>query len=75
MGKQEIVETLRIARKYGQEFYEELLEDYPKQVNFWEELLEVQEKHNEIEACLPNVSDEEFEEFVFLGDLLAVLLK
>ena len=66
-------ETLRQAHRIDQTFYEELLEDYP--IGTWEQILDIQEKRSEIEKQLPDVSDEEFDEFVFLGDLLAVLLK
>ena len=82
---EELKNSTRDIREQGlQEFYEELLEEYRDNVsklkavgnNYpWEQLVEVQEKHSEIEKKLPNVSDEEFEEYIWLGDLLAVLLK
>ena len=74
MGKvEELEETLRQAHRIDQTFYEELLEDYT--AGTWEQILDIQEKRDDIAKRLPDVSDEEFDEFVFLGDLLAVLLK
>jgi len=70
------MEELRQARKYSQEFYEELLSEYHKSDDIpWEQVLELQEKRDLIEASLPYVSDEEFDEYIFLGDILAVLLE
>ena len=73
---EELKEACRQAQDISQEFYEELLREYANQVgdNIWEQILEVQEKHDEIEKQLPNVADDVFDEYVFLGDLLAVLL-
>ena len=39
----------------------------------WEQILEIEELHNEIEKRLPNVMEDEFEEYIYLGDLLGVL--
>ena len=39
----------------------------------WQQLIEIQDKYDNIEKKLPNASDEEFEEYIYLGDLLAVI--
>ena len=72
----ELEETLRQAHDY-EEFYQELLDSYLVHVmeigDNWERVIDIQAKHQEIEAKLPNVSDSEFEEYIILGDILAVL--
>jgi len=81
---EELKEVCRQAQGYSQEFYEELLDDYSihiwalKSIGDsypWEQVLEIQEHHSKIEELLPNVSDKVFEEYIFLNDLIGVLLK
>ena len=84
-----VKETLRFAHKIANEsknnepqlIYEELLEEYGSQLKeilgdeFWSTVLELQDKQVEINQRLPNVTDEEFEEYVFNNDLLGILLE
>jgi len=81
---EELKEICRQSHKYSQEFYEELLDEYAvhvwalksiKDEYPWMQALKIQEKYDKIEARLSNITDEEFEEFIVLGDFLAVLLK
>jgi len=81
---EELKETCRQAHKYSQEFYEELLKEYAIYVLAlrstgdsypWEEILELQDKQVEINQRLPNVTDEEFNEYIFNNDLLGILLE
>lgn len=78
----ELEETLRQALPISQEFYEELLDDYS--IYVWalnvigdnyplEKAIEVQEKYSEIESRMPNITEEEFDEYTFLSDQLAIL--
>ena len=76
MTKQTIIEleeSLRQAHQY-QDFYEELLSDCLVLDDRWQRIIDIQEKHQEIEARLPNLSDGEFDEYIILGDMLAALL-
>ena len=63
---------LRTAHDISQEFYEELLTELEFS---WEKLLDLQEKYEDIEKRLPNVSDQEFDEYIILGDMIAALLQ
>jgi len=81
---EELKEVCRQAQGISQEFYEEILGDYSVHIRAlksigdsypWEQVLEIQEKHDAIGRQLPNVSDEVFEEYIFLNDLMGVLLK
>ena len=83
IGKaEELKESLRLAQGYP-EFYQELLDEYAVQVWAlkvagcsypWEQLLRIQEEYTIIEAKLPNVSDAEFDEYIHLGNMVAILL-
>ena len=80
----ELEDTLRRTHPISQDFYEELLIiDYMNCVwtlnsidsmSLWGRIIELQERHDAIGAKLPNVSDAEFEEYIVVGDLLAVSL-
>ena len=81
---EELEESLRQAQKIDQGFYEELLEDYFVYVRAlksvddsypWLRAIDIQEEHSEIRARLPNVSEDEFEVYIHLGNLLAILFK
>ena len=80
----ELEGTLRQALSISQEFYGELLDDYAVQVWAlksigdsypWEKAIDIQERHSKIESRMPNITKEEFEEYVLLNDLLGVLYK
>lgn len=64
---------LRNSHDVSQDFYEELLTEYAENFS-WEKVLDLQEKHEDIEKKLPNVSDQEFDEYVIIGDMIAALL-
>ena len=77
----DLEETLRQAHQY-ETFYRELLGDwfvlihalkYAKDPYPWERMIEIEEEKSLIEAKLPNVSDDEFDKYVVLWDLLGVL--
>ena len=79
-GILELEETLKDAHSVDQEFYEQLLSDYAIQVYslkltdniwFWEHAIEIQERQDQIKITI--CTDEEFEEYILLGDLLVVL--
>lgn len=65
------MEDLKSAHGVSQEFYEELLTELEFS---WEKVLDLQEKYEDLEKRLPNVSDQEFDEYVILGDMIAALL-
>ena len=76
----DLEETLRQAHKIDEGFYQELLRDYTVQVMslksidyLWEKIVEIEERRASIEARLPNVTDEEFEDYVVMWDLLGIL--
>jgi len=80
----ELEETLRQALPISQEFYEDILSDYSVHVwalksigdsYTWERAIEAQEKHSEIEAMMPDITEGEFDEYVLLNDLLGILYK
>ena len=80
----ELEESLRIV--YGLDddgFYRELLDDYS--INIWalksigdsypyDRAIEFQEKCDNIEARIPNITEEEFNEYTFYTELLAISL-
>jgi len=80
----ELENTLMKTHFISQEFYEDLLFveytnlihalDTINHTGVWDKILDLQERHDTVEAKLPNVSDTEFEEFVVVGDLLAANL-
>lgn len=79
---EELKESIGQAQKYSQEFYEELLSEFETYIlalknngdNYpWELALRVQEQLDEVEKSMS--SEDEFEEYVFLNDVLGVLLK
>ena len=80
----ELEDDLRIAQKYSQIFYEEILGEYA--INIWAlkfanddypylQAIEIQERYSDLGRMLPMITEEEFDEYVLLGDQLAVLLK
>ena len=84
IGKQanELEETLRQAHKVDEGFYRELLTDYI--VGIWalksigdlyplDRAIDLEEQRSNIEARLSNVTEEEFEDYVVLWDLLGIL--
>ena len=81
---EELKEVCKEAHNLDRTFYEECLKDYAVQVwalksigdNYpWEQVLEIQEEHDDLSQALPWISDKKFEEYIVLGDLLAVLSK
>ena len=81
---EELKESCKQAHDIDQTFYEELLDSYAINVEAlklakdeytWTQVLELQEQYDALEARLPEVSDEEFEEFILLGDFLVILLR
>ena len=80
----DIKASLETSHNLFSDLYNSLLDDYfiniyvLKHINdmyIWEQVLELQEKYDQIKSQLPNVSDEVFDEFIITGDLLAVLLE
>ena len=81
---EEMKESLKEAKELTQEYYEELLAELSKylwallSINDsypWEQLIVLQDKHNRMNMMLPNVTDEEFEDYIIVGDLIAVTLE
>ena len=83
----DLEESLRGAHSIDQNFYNELLEEYElhmltlKSVGDsypWEQAIIIQEKHDKMSQLLGQaplgMSNDDFEEYIILGDLLAVLL-
>ena len=82
-------ETLKLAFNFAQEsddselqiIYEQLLREFGNQLkempenDFWRLVLGVQEESVSIARKLPNVTDEEFDDYVFNNDLLGILLE
>lgn len=75
-------ELLREVNKLDTNLYLGLLDDYSLLVfslkctndaSFWDKLIDTQEHYSKFEARLPNVSNDEFEEYVVLSDLLGEL--
>ena len=81
------VEKLEKNLKYAfdhctKELYENTLKEYDEKIRElkkkdcdypWERLLELEDRHDVLNRALPNVTDEEFEEYIHTGNLLAVL--
>ena len=66
------------------DLYEEMLCEYHQTASalklvgdteVWVKVITLQERQDAIERRLPNVTKEEFDEYVFQGDLIAVLLQ
>ena len=86
--KSELWELKSSTGEEFQELYEQTLDEYAKQAwalkatndsYTWEQMIGIQGEYDIIYASLtnpsvPTVSDETFARFVFLGDLLGVLL-
>ena len=78
----DLEESIIQVQKIDRGFYQELLNDYTNKIQelksnndslFWERAIMLEERKADIEARLPNVSDEEFEEYVALLDLLGII--
>jgi hypothetical protein len=90
MTKQELIrlttdleETIKSAHEVDELFYQDLLDDYFVHIEAMKNLkmsypydkaAAVQDRHSQIETKLPNVSQADFEEYVMLNDMLAILL-
>lgn len=83
-GAEELKQDLFQSHKVDQRFYEELLEQYSIQVwalklkddlYSYEQTLQLQDEYEKIEQWLPRVSEDTFDRYVVIGDLIAVLLE
>ena len=81
---EELKESLKGAKELAQEYYEELLAELSKYIWAllsindsypWEQLIVLQDKHNKMNMMLPKVTDDEFEDYIITGDLIAVTLE
>lgn len=79
----ETEETLRLVFPIDREFYLTVLDEWTiyiyalKSVNDpypWDRAVEIEEQKSLIEARLPDVTDEEFDKYTVLMDMLGVLL-
>ena len=78
----ELEETLWQAHKIDEAFYQEILHDWAVNVLAlkyigdsypWERLIDIEERRLDIEARLPDVSEEDFEDYIVLWDLSGIL--
>ena len=81
----ELAETCRQAFKLDLDgFYSECEHEYALRVLelkyhqselFWNHLLETQDKYDEIGKRLPHVTEEEFTEYIVLGNFIACMME
>lgn len=61
------------ARGIYLECLENTVSELKMDEGFWDLVLELQDRHDEVESRLPDIDDSEFEKYIIIGDLIGVI--